>query len=193
LFTQRLGWSSEEYAQIVGGPGLFLGLGGSVVGGLLADRVGHRRLAALGSVGLAAVWLVFAAFPSLWAYEVFVYGLFLLSPLFLATMTVSLFALCMDLSWPKIAATQFTAYMAVANLSTVFGAKLAPWVSKTFTDQGVYLFAAGVQLAITLVIPLIDPGETRRRLPPDDPPPPSKPAEPSDTTAELPRAIAKER
>lgn len=164
LFTQELGWSAAEYAQIVGGPGLWVGFGGSILGGFLADRVGHRRLAAIASIGLALLWLLFAAAEPLWTERAFVYVLFLAEPLCQSIMTVSLFALFMDISSPKVAGTQFAAYMALFNLSTTIGLRLAGSLDEVLEFSGVYLVAGGVQLAMTAVLPFIDPTETRRKL-----------------------------
>lgn len=169
LFTQRLGWTDTEYAQLTGGPGLVIGLGGAVLGGLLADKVGHRRLAAIGSVMMAAGWLAFALAEPWWDSRAVIYGLFWIVPLALSVMTVSLFALCMDVSWPRIAATQFTAYMALSNLSTTNGFRLAGPASEVWDYQGLYLVAAALQLGATLLLPLIDPHQTRTTLPTDEP------------------------
>ena len=125
LFTQHLGWNDTDYVQLTGGPGLALGLVGSILGGFLADRVGHRRLAAIASIALAGFWLVWAAAAAWWTDRSLVYALFAIEPLCQSVMTVAIFALCMDLSWPRIAATQFGAYMALLNVSTTLGFRLA--------------------------------------------------------------------
>lgn len=164
LFVQELGWDQAEYAQLTGGPGLVLGLGGAVLGGFLADKVGHRRLAVIASLVLAATWTGFALGEAWWTDRAFVYGVLLIAPLAEAVWTVSLFALCMDVVWPRIAATHFTAYMAFANLSTTWGYKYAGQASEWWTYQGVYLVGAGLQLAVTLVVLLIDPHRVRRVL-----------------------------
>ncbi|MDB4962224.1 MAG: muropeptide transporter, partial [Myxococcales bacterium] len=168
LFTQKLGWTDTEYATLTGGPGLLMGLGGSVLGGFLADRVGHRRLAAIASTVLALLWLTFALGEAWWTDRTFVYALALVEPLCQSVLTVSLFALCMDVSWPRIAATQFTAYMALGNFSTTQGFRLAGHADGWWDYQGIYLAAAGMQIAITLILPLIDPQQTRRTLARDD-------------------------
>jgi PAT family beta-lactamase induction signal transducer AmpG len=169
LFVQELGWSQTEFAQITGGPGLMLGLGGSVLGGFLADKVGHRRLAAIAAGTLAVFWFGFAAAEAWWTNRTFIYALFLVEPLCQSVMTVSLFALCMDISWPKIAATQFTTYMALANVSSTLGFKLAGHAQGWWTYRGIYIAAATLQLGVVALLPWIDPTETRRKLPADEP------------------------
>lgn len=164
LYTQRLGWSPETYAQLTGGPALFIGLGGSVLGGLVADKVGHRRLAAIASVTMALWWVVFAVAEPWWPSRTFIYAVMWIEPLCLAMMTASLFALCMDVAWPQVAATQFTAYMALSNLGTTRGYQLAGRVIDAWGYQGMFIAAGVIQLAITLLLLLIDPHQTRRAL-----------------------------
>lgn len=164
LFTRKLGWRDTEYAAIAGGPALVFGLGGSVLGGFLADKVGHRRLAALGSAGLVVLWLGFAAAEAWWTHRAFVYALLAVEPLCVSVMTVSLFALCMDVSSPRIAATQFTVYMSLANVSTTIGARLAGHAAAWWELRGIYVAAAAIQLGVTGVMALVDPRETREAL-----------------------------
>jgi len=71
----------------------------------------------------------------------------------------------MDLAWPRIAGSQFSAYMALLNFSTTLGFLFAGRANEWWTFRGVYLVGGAIQLAITLLLIPIDPGETRRRLP----------------------------
>ena len=67
------------------------------------------------------------------------------------------------ISWPVVAATQFTAYMAILNLSTVIG----QWTTGQFARLDVatvFFIFAGVQIAVIALLPLIDVHQTRRVL-----------------------------
>jgi PAT family beta-lactamase induction signal transducer AmpG len=161
--TQQLGWTGEDYAQLGGGPGLVAGLVGSLAGGFLADRVGHRRLAGLATLGIALYYLGWAALSAHWLDRHFVYAVFWIEPFLAGMMTVSLFALCMDLSWTSIAASQFAIYMALANFSTTTGYKLGGYAADWFTPRGVYIAAAVLQASFVLILPLIDPRAARQR------------------------------
>ena len=164
LFTQDLGWKFERYTQLTGGPGLAVGLAGSILGGFLADKVGHRRLAAIGAAALGAFWLAWAALAPHWTDTTLVYALFAVEPLCQSVMIVSLFAICMDLSWPTIGATQFSIYMALANASTLLGFRLAVHVSDWWTFPGIYVAGAVLQLGVVGLVWLVDPGAVRRAL-----------------------------
>jgi hypothetical protein len=70
----------------------------------------------------------------------------------------------MQVSWPLVAATQFTAYMAMLNLSRTLGQGLTVEIADLVTFQGAYVVAAGLQLLPLPLLALIDPTQTRRVL-----------------------------
>jgi cyanate permease len=82
----------------------------------------------------------------------------------------------MDLSWPRVAASQFTAYMAMLNLSTIVGNKLAAPLTDAFATETVFIIIGLANLALVLFLPLIDLGQTRRELGDDEPPEPAEAA-----------------
>jgi len=165
LYTQELGWSPEKYAGLVGVLGLVAGVGGSVLGGFLADIVGRKRLAAIASIAMAAGWLVFGKATGLWRTDAFVYPLAIFEVLCTSVMTVSLFGLCMDVSWSKIGASQFAAYMAFSNFSSTVGARLAKVLGEYFDYASCYVLAAVVQVLVTAWLLALDPAQTARELP----------------------------
>ena len=164
LFIQDLGWSKEEYVAITGTLGVWAGLGGSIAGGFLADLVGPRRLAGISAVVLGAMIAAFGMLEGLWAERSFLVAYLVLESGLLAVLNVSLFALFMAVSWPRVAATQFTAYMALLNLSTTIGLRLAGPLDERFDVASIYLVAGVLQGAVVLVLPFIDPKQARRTL-----------------------------
>jgi PAT family beta-lactamase induction signal transducer AmpG len=158
LFIQHLHWTQEEYSQVTGGFGLPVGFAASLCAGFLADLVGRRRLAAIACIVMAGGWLTFAFNEQWWHAHAFIYVLSMIEPLSQATLTVSLWALCMDTSDPKVGATQFAAYTSLTNLSTVLGAKLLGANALSWwTFRGTYIVAAMLQLVIVALLPLIRP------------------------------------
>jgi len=165
LFTQELAWSSEDYTELTGGWGLLAGLGGSIVGGLLADVLGRRRLVAIASIAMATGWLLFALLSSQWTNDAFVYTLAMFETTCTSIMVVGLFALCMDVAWPPVGASQFTAYMSLSNFSMTLGFLLTSELPASFDYRTCYFVAAGYQLVVTALLLWVDPTETRRTLP----------------------------
>jgi len=172
LYIQRLGWEPTEYTNIDGGYSVFLGLAGAIVGGFLSDRFGPKRIAAFGCIVLAISYASFGlASPDTgiipwfdWHDKNIVIGYILVDTLMGSMIATSLFAMYMTVSWPKVAATQFTAYMAILNLSTTIGYKFSGVVSEAFTLPMIYVGAGILQLVVIVIFPFIDVHQARRVL-----------------------------
>lgn len=157
------GWTQQEYTTFAGGYAVGLGLVGSVAGGFIADRFGCKSIILLSSFLLGALWIGFgietSAIESKRAVQVMLLG----QELLLAILSVALFSLFMGISWPKVAATQFTAYMALMNFSTTIGSYLAGALQEYSIFQ--ILIVAGVaQILLSLPVLLINPQQTRQVL-----------------------------
>ena len=165
LLTQELGWSEEDYGQMMGGLPLVLGLGGSVAGGWLADRIGHKTMVGCASALLGALWIGFGLVPEWWPDDDFIFAAACAGELINGMLSASLFALLMGVSWPVVAASQFTAYMALLNLGRTIGSKLAGPVDSTFEVTGVFIVFGIAQIAVIGLLLAIDPHQNRRELP----------------------------
>ncbi len=163
LIVEDLGWGPEKLATWTG-IATWAGLAGSIAGGLLADRIGPRRLVLLAGCGLSLSYLVFADAPGLWSSDIFIVGVMVFDALVSGAMFVSIFSLCMKVSWPLVAATQFTAYMAMLNLSRTSGQWLTSHLEGMVSYQGAYVLAAVLQLAPLAILWFIDAGQARRVL-----------------------------
>lgn len=148
LTIQRLEWTKEDYDIVMSLTNWF-GLGGALVGGFLADRFGVRRVAAITSLTTAAVWLTFGLLSSSWPDKTF-FKIFLCThELLVSILAVSCFSLFMGIAAKKVAATQFSTYMAVFNLSQSFGSKAAGWLDSILPAASVFIVLAAFQLLIT--------------------------------------------
>jgi MFS family permease len=133
--------------------------------GFLLDKFGRRRVAAIASCAIATGWIAFALLQPYWHIKPLMYVLGFYDAGCQAVWSVALIALCMDLTWPKIAGTQFAAFMALSNFSTTLGYQFAASMNKIWEFYGVYLIAAAIQLSVTLLLVPIDPREVRTKLP----------------------------
>jgi MFS transporter, PAT family, beta-lactamase induction signal transducer AmpG len=159
------GWTQAQYTSVIGGWAVMLGLGGSIAGGFLADIFGPKRVILAASLTLGTLWLSMGSIPGALNNQRVATALLLGQELLLALLSVSLFALFMSISWPRIAATQFTTYMAFLNLSTTIGSYSAGLLSGNYTATQILMFAGIVQALIVLPVLLIDPQQARRALP----------------------------
>jgi MFS family permease len=165
LFINHLGWDDTTYTQFAGGPALVSGAAGSALGGYLADKIGRKKLAALGSGAMASLWLAFALVHAWWHYDSLQYALLVIEPFTQGAMTAALFTLCMDTSLPRTAATQYVTYTSLMNLGTTLGAKALSHRALVWWDyRGIYLAAGLVQLVGLAILPFIDAREARRQL-----------------------------
>ncbi len=161
FIIQDLGWSDTEFAQLSGGPALFFGAGGAIAGGFLADRFGLRRVIAAAGILLACTWILFASLDSLWPNKAFVATIILAETAFGAVAAAGLFALFMGISWPKVAATQFTDYMAMLNFSRVIGSKTAASLDPLLDVRDIYYYSAGLLLLTLCLLPAVSPARAR--------------------------------
>lgn len=165
LYLKHLGWDDTAYSQFAGGPALVAGAIGASAAGIVADKLGRRRVAAVASAALAALWLGFSLAKPFWQEDALQYGALVLEPFLQGATTAALFGLCMDTSLPRTAATQYVAYTSLMNLGTTLGANMLGYrVLAAWDYRGIYLAAGIVQLVGIALLPLIDAREARRKL-----------------------------
>ncbi|MBA3503968.1 MAG: MFS transporter, partial [Deltaproteobacteria bacterium] len=164
LFVGALGWKPESYTAITGGWGLVVGGSAAMLTGFILDRFGRRPVAAVASRALAGGWIVFALGRGSWTDLTFVRTLAFYEAAATGVLSVSLIALCMDLSWTKIGGSQFAAYMALSNFSTTLGYQFSARAQELWDWHGIYLVAAVCQVVMTFVLLPIDPTQTKREL-----------------------------
>lgn len=158
------GWSQDDYTSVTGGYAVMVGLTGAALGGFLADRWGAKPMIASTSILLGIIWIVFGLFPSALASKNCVVALLIAQEFILAVLSVALFSLFMTVSWPRVAATQFTTYMALMNLSTTIGSYTAGKVSDSFSIYQILMLAGVLQIVMIFPVLFIDPGQSRRVL-----------------------------
>jgi PAT family beta-lactamase induction signal transducer AmpG len=167
LFIEHLGWSYEDYSELSGGWGLLVGCAFAASAGVITDRFGRRAVAAIACCALACSWTLFAAARGWgwWQSHTYVYVSGMIEVALQATLSVALIALSMDLSYPAIGGSQFTAYMAMLNFSTTLGYQFAAKANAWWSFSTIYLVAAVIQLSAVGLLAWIDPSEVRSKLP----------------------------
>lgn len=161
--VDQLGWTHEAYARI-NSYAVIAGFLGSVLGGFLADLIGAKRLAIATSVFVGLLWIAFAGLKPLWINPLFISGFLLLDAFVFANLLVSTFAISMGVAWPRIAATQFTVYMSLQNLSSSLGGQMAGWFDRNISVSATYFIFGLFQIALIGLILLIDIHQARRIL-----------------------------
>ncbi|KPL78220.1 hypothetical protein ADN00_06980 [Ornatilinea apprima] len=147
--------SSAGFFTTIWGVGVILG---SLTGGRLIDRIGQRRAVhwaigiSIGSIALLALifnptmaWPLVAAFGLAFGYYETVY-----------------FAISMNKSDPRIAASMFSILMAIANIGTGIGLSLSGSLVDALNYRWTFFIIAGLNLlALPLLGLIFKPGEDR--------------------------------
>lgn len=142
--------SNEEFSMINGGMAVALGLTGSVIGGFLADLISPRRVIIATCVLMGGFWAAFGLVDQLMHSAVSATILLCAQEFLFSIMTVALFALYMGISKKQVAATQYTAYIAILNLSTTIGSFAANRLSQSFSVPEI-LVICGIMQVIALL------------------------------------------
>lgn len=156
---RQLGWESDAYVKLEGGYGIAFGLAGSLAGGVVASALGAKRSVYVALVGLAACWFCYAATAPLWRNAAVVATLFCAGAALANLYQVAMFALFMGVCRGPVAATQFSAFMALLNVSGSVGAVLAGTIGPTENLVPVFVGLGVFQLALIGVTACIDVGD----------------------------------
>jgi predicted MFS family arabinose efflux permease len=145
--------SQEAIGLFFAVPVVLFTIAGGLVGGTLADRLGHRRLIELSIVAILvciAAIVAGAALLHLDGWRLMA----LATPLYLCigSLTASSYALFMDISDPAIGGTQFSAFMGATNLCEVWAVALAGAMIGRYGFGVAFLAVASISL---LAIPLL--------------------------------------
>jgi MFS transporter, PAT family, beta-lactamase induction signal transducer AmpG len=156
VFTiQGAGWTDSKYAQVFASCNIIAGVLGMVAGGALADFLGKKRMMTIYLVGIIALVVTMslakAWWGTSWLIAVFI-GIYYTLYVFL---TVSIFATGMSLCWGRVAATQFTLYMAIANLARATGSGLLGPLKSAMTWEYVILSTAAFAIAMLVIVQLL--------------------------------------
>lgn len=121
LFIEQYGWTATSWAVLNGGPGVTAGLVGAVGGGFLVSRYGPGKIGVLAATLHASTMLIFSLSPDLFHNRDVVSLTLVVQSAAAGTATVGSFTLAMRVAPPVLAASCFTALMAMQNLSTTSG------------------------------------------------------------------------
>ena len=156
--TQHLGLTTEQYTWFHAVASFSAGTLVVFLGPFI-DRFGAKRFLAWALVGSALCHLLMGALPSVWGSATLLGALYCASALFTQMVFVAVIALFMYMCWNRVAATQFAAYMALANLSRSLGAGLFGAIeghlsyAQDFLLMGALLLAAAGMLSFLGIEP----------------------------------------
>lgn len=157
---QKLGWNDTELSVLTGSYGTTVALGIIIAGGILADRIGARRLMFWVLLLLGGFLLFFNLGLNQWSgYELAKAGLIVWStmdPAFSVTAMPVLMAICRK----GVEGSQFTTYMALVNLSDIAGAYVAGQLLG-FTSAPLIGIGCGVLVLVALLVVRLAPNNPK--------------------------------
>jgi PAT family beta-lactamase induction signal transducer AmpG len=158
VYMQRkLGWSAEHYLMLESGYAILFGLTGSLLGGFYASWQGAKRSTITALCLLMCCWLTYYFTADSWSNDRLITALFLIVVTLVGFFQVSMFALFMGICSSAVAATQFSAYMALLNISSSWGAMAAGTLNEESSFARVFLVLASFQLALIAIALMINP------------------------------------
>ena len=164
IFINEAGWPQAKYNAIVGGVVVFAIMIGQIIGGILGDKYGVRRVAMIGFTGLGLANAVLGLLEPVWTDTSIMTAYLILRGFINGIAWICVISVSMRLTWSEVGGTQFTAFMSCFNLSAV--------IAYGFTEKMVSIFdyvtsiyiGAALTMVTVVLLTFIDVDETDRVL-----------------------------
>lgn len=164
LFINELDWSEERFNATKGGLILIITMLGYIVGGQLGKKFGGKAVIIYSALGGALLTTTWGLTENWWSNDLFMISIWSIRTFVFAMVSMNIFSLMMKITWSEVGGTQFTAYMAMMNLSAIIGYQLTDPIASRFDYPTLFLIAAVLETLIIIATMFIDPDETRRTL-----------------------------
>ena len=152
IFTiQEIGWTDSDYSQVMATATITGGIIGMIAGGFLVDHYGKKTMLTIYGIALIALVMAVGFQDSLWQHKLFISAFILVYYVLYTCTTIAIFATGMQLCWNRVAATQFTLYMAISNVGLAMGGKLLGYF-RTFLDWKEIILSFSIFCLMMIVI-----------------------------------------
>ncbi len=162
MVNEFAGWSISQYTNVMSTSQLVAGLLGLTVGGWAIDAVGSQRSLIILMSTYIAVAAAMALAQGYWSNSAVLIIYFVVAEILFIFCNIALIPIAMRLCSPATAATQFTIYMAMANLGRPLGASLAAATTDGGNQALLYWSLGALWAAIVVLLLLVRfPGKNR--------------------------------
>ena len=142
LFINELDWSEERFNATKGGLILIITMLGYIVGGQLGKKFGGKAVIIYSALGGALLTTTWGLTENWWSNDLFMISIWSIRTFVFAMVSMNIFSLMMKITWSEVGGTQFTAYMAMMNLSAIIGYQLTDPIASRFDYPTLFLIAA---------------------------------------------------
>ena len=164
LFVLELGWTEAEFNTTRGGWILVVTMIGYLVGGQLGRRFGGKSVIIYGAFATALCTSLWGISGGFWDNATWMVGIWSLRSFGWSVVMINIYSLVMKVTWGEVGGTQFTAYMAMMNLSAIIGYQLTEPLANRFDYQTLLMIGGVLETLVIFAVLWIDPDETRRTL-----------------------------
>lgn len=153
VFTVKaLGWTDLAYSQFFATASLIGGIGGMLIGGILIDKFGKKRMMNIYFFVLIVLTCGLAFLKMYWHSTWFISSFMIIYQVLYVFACIGIFAIAMECCWKKVSASQFTLYMTLGNLGRIVGAKLIGPAKDQFSwEYTIFMFAIMIAFAWLLI------------------------------------------
>jgi PAT family beta-lactamase induction signal transducer AmpG len=155
LFRNQLGFSEQQVASLATLGGI-VGALGALLGGVLGDRLGCRRTLAGACLGVAGLNLGFSACRGLWGHFPVLLAYTAVEGMMVGVVYATTLALFMNLTNPRVAATQFQVYMALLNVKDAWAQKVGGRFAERMSAPAMFGLGAIAELLPLVLLPWLD-------------------------------------
>lgn len=164
LLRADLGLSEEAIGTLQGTVDPIAGVAGALIGGVLADRLGVRKVMG-GFMLLIGVTLgVWALGRGHWHSMTFLTTWVAAEALFVGAYNAASLGFFMAISNPKVGATQFAVFMAASNLTYSWTSPSGGWLTDRWGAVTTFAIAAVVQIVMIVLLPPCKPEDAAERF-----------------------------
>jgi PAT family beta-lactamase induction signal transducer AmpG len=152
IFTVKaLGWTNADYAQYYSTASLIGGISGMLIGGILIDKFGKKKIVSICFISMLLTTAALAFLKAFWANTTFIYSYMIIYNILYTFSSIGFFAIAMQCCWKKVSASQFTLYMTICNLGrAAFTALIGP--IKANFDWQFTLFASAIMIGLAWLL-----------------------------------------
>ena len=150
------GWTDVYYSRVFSVADLTGGITGMLLGGLLIEKFGKKRMIYSYFFFILTETLVLTLFNRYWTNIPFIYGFIVVYRWVNAFAKIGVFAIAMQCCSKKVSASQFTFYMTIGALGSMVGAALIVPVKQNFSWQTSFLLFSILMACSALVLKFLN-------------------------------------